>query len=285
MRFSKLVLLTLLFSSFAAHGAPETKEAVVPPAVELPKDQPCLLFILGGQSNMDGCGKPNELPEPYRKHPDNVVTWDNKRKCWVKLAQDSTAIARNFQFGPEIAFAHELATTYPDKTIAVMKTSAGGTRLFTQWVPEGGMYQRFIANMNNATAQLKADGIPLTLSGMLWMQGESDSDNLDHAKAYDTNITRMFADVRKQTGNPILPIVMGRISSSLLKKTPWNFDHCRIVQAAQDRITEADPHVHIVHTDEFSTLKDNTHFDSKAQITLGKQMADLMIKELKEAKP
>ncbi len=37
---------------------------------------------------------------------------------------------------------------------------------------------------------------------------------------------------------------------------------------------------HIINTDKLSTLEDNTHFDTKAQIKLGKEMARIMIKEL-----
>ncbi len=260
--------------------AAATPEAAPPPAVELSATKPCRLFLLGGQSNMDGCGRPHELPEAYRMPPKNVVTWDNRRKCWVRLTEDSMAIARNGMFGPEMTFAHRLAEAFPNETIAITKTSTGGTRLFTQWIPEGGMYQRFIANSENARKALKDAGISYSIGGMLWMQGESDTDNLEHAQAYEENLRRMFADVRRKTGIDQLPIVMGRISSSLLKGTPWNMNHVPVVRAAQDAVAAADPHVHLISTDDLSTWKDNTHFDGPSQLTLGSRMADAMLKEL-----
>ncbi|MFT6833925.1 MAG: hypothetical protein ACJAZN_004110 [Planctomycetota bacterium] len=244
---------------------------------------PVRLFLLGGQSNMDGCGRAEELPAAYPSHPTNVVTWDNQKKSWVPLTEDSMAIARHQQFGPEIAFAHRLAEAYPDQTIALTKTSAGGTKLHTQWVPGKGMFQRFIRNFRNATAQLDEAGVAYEVAGMLWMQGESDSETVEMAEAYEANLKLLVAEVRKQTGHADLPIVMGRISSSLLKKTPWNFDQAKTVQAAQEAVAAQDAHVHIINTDALSTLKDNTHFDTEAQLTLGSQMADIMLRELAAA--
>ena len=100
------------------------------------------------------------------------------------------------------------------------------------------------------------------------------------AEAYEKNLGSLVSDVRKQTGNEDLPIVMGRISSSLLKKTPWNFDQAKTVQAAQDAVSNDDEDIYLINTDNLSTLKDNTHFDSEAQLALGAKMADLMIRAL-----
>ena len=84
---------------------------------------------------------------------------------------------------------------------------------------------------------------------------------------------------------PELPIVMGRISSSLLKKTPWVFDQTPIVQRAQEAVAEQDPNVFIINTDKLSTLWDNTHFDTNAQLKLGRKMAKLMIKAVGPSTP
>lgn len=244
--------------------------------------KPVKLFLLGGQSNMDGCGKSNELPDVYKKPPANVQIWDNKTKLWVELGKDSTAIARHEQFGPELAFAHRLSKVYPDHTISIMKTSAGGTKLHTQWLPGKGMHRVFIRNMNNAIADLEKSKTPYEIAGMLWMQGESDSETTEMANAYEENLKALIADVRKQTKQDELPFVMGRISSSLLKKTPWVFDHAKIVQKAQETVAAQDMHTFIVNTDDLSTLKDNTHFDTESQLKLGGQMARIMIKQMKK---
>lgn len=243
--------------------------------------KPVKLFLLGGQSNMEGCGQSKELPKRYQSPPDNCRIWDNREKRWVPLGTDSTATARGHLFGPEIAFSHRLSRAYPDHSIRLVKTAAGGTKLHTQWRPGLVMYQRFLSNMKNATQELEQSQTPYDIVGMLWMQGESDSETTEMANAYEANLKALIADVRKQTKQETLPFVMGRISSSLLKKTPWNFDHARIVQKAQEAVAAQDDSTYVINTDDLGTLKDNTHFDTAAQLKLGQRMARVMLKHLK----
>lgn len=243
--------------------------------------RPVKLFILGGQSNMDGCGVGDELPDAYKVHPENTMTWDNKKKIWVTLATDSFSERRKHKFGPEIAFSHLLAKKYPDYTIAVVKTSAGGTKLWKHWLPEQGMYSRFLQNMENAMQQLSDSGVVCEIEGMLWMQGESDAETIEWANAYEENLKILFKDVRIQTKKENLPIVMGRISIGLLRQTPWPFDFTERVQEAQEKVAAEDEHVFIINTDKLKTLKDNTHFNTEAQIWLGKKMGKIMLKEIK----
>ncbi len=238
------------------------------------------VFILAGQSNMDGCGIGEELPKKYQSSPENVIVWDNTNNNWVELGETSFSKSREKQFGPEISFSHALANAFPNQTIAIIKTSAGGTKLYNHWFPDSAMYQRCFQNVDKACLNLIKTNQTFEIIGLLWMQGESDSETPEMANAYEKNLNILFANVRKRTQNPELPIVMGRISSKLLKKTPWIFDYTKLVQKAQDKVASDDSHVHIINTDRLSTLWDNTHFDTKAQLKLGKRMSRLMLKEI-----
>ncbi len=243
--------------------------------------KPVKVFLLAGQSNMDGCGVGEELPEKYRITPKNVNLWDNKLKTWVELGETSFSNARNHQFGPEMEFSHRMSKAYPDHNIRIIKTSGGGTKLFNQWIPEGGMYRRFNINIRNALHNLDSINQIYEICGMLWMQGESDSETFEMASAYEENLKIFFYAIREEMNVPELPIVMSRISSCLLKETPWVFDQTPIVQKAQEAVADTDPNVLIINTDKLSTLWDNTHFDTKAQLKLGGKMAKLMLKALK----
>jgi len=245
------------------------------------KELPVKVFILGGQSNMDGTGKGEELPEEYVVAPENSMIWDNKKKKWVTLRTDSFSERRKYKFGPEVAFTHMLAKKYPKYTIAIVKTSAGGTKLWKHWLPGQGMYKAFLRNMNNAVKALELEGRTYDICGMLWMQGESDAETLEWANDYEANLKVLYKDVREQTQKPNLPIVMGRISIGLLRETPWVFDYAEVVQAAQDRVAKADKNVRIINTNKLETLKDNTHFNSESNIWLGKKMGKLMIKAIR----
>ncbi len=245
------------------------------------KTRPVKIFLLGGQSNMDGCGESDELPDAYKVHPENTITWDNNKETWVPLGTDSFAVRRKFKFGPEIAFSHLLAKKYPDFTIAIVKTSAGGTKLWKHWLPEQAMYSRFLQNMENAMQQLRDSGVTSEVCGMLWMQGESDAETIEWANAYEENLKILFKDIRIQTQKENLPIIMGRISIGLLRETPWPFDFTERVQEAQEKVAAEDENTFIINTDKLKTLKDNTHFNTEAQIWLGKKMGKTMLKEIK----
>lgn len=244
------------------------------------KIRPVKIFLLGGQSNMEGCGERENKPEAYKTHPENTVVWDNTKKKWTALEEDSFAERRDYLFGPEIGFSHLLAKAFPNFTIAIVKTAAGGTTLWKHWSPEGSMYKRFLTNIENALQQLKDSGVVTEISGMLWMQGESDSEFIDKAKEYEVNLPVLIHNVRAFTGNEKLPFIMGRISSSLLKETPWNFDHTKYVQISQENVAAKDDHVFIINTDHLTTWKDNTHFDAKSQIWLGNKMGETMLQQM-----
>lgn len=249
-------------------------------------EKPVKLFLLGGQSNMDGCGRWKELPEKMKETPANVRIWDNRKLEWKKIGEDSFALKRNLQFGPELVFAHRLGAAFPEHEIRLVKTSAGGTSLAVGWLPKNNkIYARFIANYRNSMADLQKSSNTVETAGMLWMQGEGDSGTLEGAEAYAKNLEIMLADVRKETGKQDLPFVMGRISSSLLKKTPWNFEHAPVVQKAQEAVAANIPHTYLVQTDDLTTLKDNTHFDTAGQLTLGERMSEQMIKALTPIQP
>lgn len=258
--------------------------ATVACIAQIDSSRPVKVFILGGQSNMDGTGRAEGLPEEYAVPPENSMTWDNKKKMWVTLGTDTFAERRKFKFGPEIAFTHILAKKYPKHTIAIVKTSGGGTKLWKHWLPGKPMYVRFLKNMENALENLKGEGRSCEISGMLWMQGESDAEFLEWANNYEDNLKLLYNDVRKETGKDNLPIVMGRISIGLLRKTPWNFDFTEVVQAAQERVAAADKYVRIINTDKLETWEDNTHFNSESNIWLGKKMGKSMITLLRKNK-
>lgn len=242
---------------------------------------PVKVFIFGGQSNMDGCGLSEELPDTYLKPPENSMIWDNKNAQWVSLRTDSFSERRKYKFGPEIAFVDLLSKKFPNHTIAVVKTSGGGTKLWKHWLPEQPMYMRFLKNIDNALQDLKNKGKAYEICGMLWMQGESDAEMLEWANAYESNLKLLFEDVRTKTKKKELPIVMGRISIGLLRETPWNFDYTEVVQKAQDNVAAQDENVFIINTDKLKTLKDNTHFNTEAQLWLGKRMGEIMVKAIK----
>ena len=208
-------------------------------------------FFLGGQSNMDGYGYNKNLPEDLQGSmenvrifhgntaPDNVAKADG-RGIWsalqaghgVQFQSDGKMNAYSQRFGLELTFARTLRRLHPDKPIAIIKYSRGGTsidsvaaRNFGCWEPDYqgktgiNQYDHFLATVRNAMAVRDIDGdgeddrlIPM---GILWMQGESDAALTEAiALRYYAHLTRLMNLIRAAFHTDDLPVIIGKISDS-----------------------------------------------------------------------
>ncbi|MFK7911035.1 MAG: sialate O-acetylesterase [Akkermansiaceae bacterium] len=236
------------------------------------KPLPDLVFILAGQSNMEGTGKIAELPERYKKPPANVRMWDKPNKKWAALGESRRAVKLG-QFGPEVGFCHAVSQHYPKHTIRIIKVAAGGTSLHTAWQKGMGMNRRLVVSYEDAMKDLAASDTAYIVKGLLWMQGESDTKKIEGmADQYQLRMEAFIKQMRGLTGRPQLPVVMGRINSLISQATKFNFPHVEIVQAHQGKVASKDPRVALVDTDKFSCLADKTHFDTQGCLDLGNAM-------------
>lgn len=167
------------------------------------------LYYLGGQSNMDGYGRVEELPEGLTGPVDGVMIFHGNtsadanpidgRGVWAELGpghgvgymSDGETGTSSDRFGVELSFARTLQELDPDARIAIIKYSKGGSSIdreaasyFGCWAPDFpgiNQYDHFLATVRNAAAvaDIDGDGEPDTLNpkGIVWMQGESDADH------------------------------------------------------------------------------------------------------------
>ena len=105
------------------------------------------LYYFGGQSNMVGFGRTNELPEDMKGPvPDTRLFFGQTRKdfepadgvgCWSDLTPgfgvgartDGVTPSPSDRFGPELAFARRMRELRPDENIAIIKYARGGTSI------------------------------------------------------------------------------------------------------------------------------------------------------------
>ncbi len=76
------------------------------------------VFVLMGQSNMQGAARAAELKSPYNEKHDRIRIWANGRWEYFLPRQ---------RFGPGVSMAHQLADLWPDDTIGIIKVAVGGT--------------------------------------------------------------------------------------------------------------------------------------------------------------
>ena len=238
------------------------------------------LWLLAGQSNMDGRGKAKDLPAAEREAVPGVSIFyrnplaSSERFCplapgfsWPpgyrgKLPSEA--------FGPELSFARALRKGAPDVPLALIKGSRGGSSLRTDWrlgepdqpKTQGECYRCFVETWKLATAALAADGSTFRLRGLLWHQGEADS-GLSQADYLDL-LTRFIARVRADVGRAELPVLIGEVYDNGKRDN---------VRAAQRQAAEAIPHTVFVSAAGLQTFDNGTHFDAASQVTLGERFA------------
>ncbi len=244
------------------------------------------VFILAGQSNMDGRGSASDLTGPlakYAKPLDNVtLVYGNGAHVLTDSPQplapgfsvppgkkdalgdvDKKPLSK--KFGPEIGFAHAIAPAFANKKILLIKSTKGGTSLKKDWNPQGkqSLYVHMISLVDTTLKSLKAHGDTYTVHAFLWHQGESDAGL--PADEYEKLFIAFAAQLRKDLANPDLPIVVGEVYDNGKRDG---------VLAALRHLPTSVPHTALVSAKDLKTSDNGTHFNSASVITLGQGYAE-----------
>ena len=240
----------------------------------LPASAATKVFLLGGQSNMAGVGgystdKP--IPPPYDVPQTAVKFWNNG---WVNL--QSGFGYQPGQFGPEVTFGYTLHNTvFPNDSIYLVKYGVSGTNLAVDWNPSGSgpCYNTFKSKVDAALENLRSAGKDPVVSGMIWMQGESDTVTAEKANAYAGNLTSFIAKVRTDFASPDMPFVLGRI---LPDDDPVYTANAAIVRHAQETVPGQVGHASWINTDDLE-LAYRGHYGTQGQIDLGIRFANAFV--------
>ena len=149
------------------------------------------VVLLYGQSNADGVSHNSYLKinseskyEEYNNGYENVyINFVNDKKgntsdytfCKCTLGCGYTTEC----FGPEMGIAEKMSEAYPNEKTFIIKWTVGGTILKTEWLngkkKRGDLYKRSVDFTVKCLNYLKNKGYTLSIDGICWMQGESDS--------------------------------------------------------------------------------------------------------------
>ncbi len=257
------------------------------------------VYLLGGQSNMQGIGKLDALPRDFPREPANTFFWNGK--VFEPLIVGTTRTSnRPDEFGPEIGFATSLSLR--NRGRCLVKYSASGMPLHHGWnaeIWEGGepspkrrnfypgehandpnqgtlyleMVRRFRAGIN----ALRNNGDIPVVRGFVWMQGEADAKHQRSAEDYATSLCRLRNRLAVDLGLQTLPFVFGQVLP--YEPAMARFTHRKEIRAAmvaadeRSGQPEAIPLCRMVSTDGFSLLRDTVHYDAAGQLALGHAFA------------
>ena len=203
------------------------------------------VFILAGQSNMDGRGEASKLSEAEMKLLANASkkihfvykgTVGEGNPIRYNGALDFTNpwnfVKQKFRvkkcFGPELFFGFELVKNHPKHDYLFIKRSQGGTSLYGAWNPNWSvkkasffneqdkpkLYKDFINLVDAELAKRHPDSYEII--GMLWVQGETDSNTSNGPTAADTyqeNLENLINSVRGHYNIPDLPFLILGVGS------------------------------------------------------------------------
>ena len=237
------------------------------------------VFILAGQSNMDGRGKVADLDADWKKPQDDVRFYYGSNAStsggWIPL-QPGYSVPPNYKgelpsptFGPELSFGRAMAAAMKGKKVALIKYAVGGTNLNKQWDPQapGPQYANFLKTLKASLAALKKEGATYEVDGMVWHQGESDASL--SAEDYQKKLEAFIQAVRAELKAPELPFVIGELFNN-------GQEGITRIRTAQEAAAKATPHTAFVSSAHLTVLDKITHFDAASQLQFGQRYADAM---------
>lgn len=214
------------------------------------------IFILAGQSNMEGHG-PMDNYKPIDTKG-KVYAFDKNFK-W-KVGKDPLIDAGGV--GPGVSFASEIVNNYPEKVIGLVNVAVGSTNIH-QWeksFDENSLYQKMLERALAASLQGE-------IKGLLFFQGANDSEgkNTDHFDDWDIQFEQFVRDVRHDLRNDSLPVIFAQIG----KGNGINWEK---VKECQEKVHLNN--VYMIKTDDLNYQPTNEpHFTTESYIEIGKRFA------------
>lgn len=214
------------------------------------------VYLVLGQSNAVGMrSKQDLLPDGMKAENKNVLFLKDG-----KLVPISPYVTEPEGFGPEISFAYEMSK---QKKIGIIKVAAGNTTLEKQWNPEtnGELYKKTLSDISsfNKLAKIK-------VSGVIWMQGESDGYTYEAASKYKYRLEKLISNLKMETGNDSMTFSVCRVNSP-----EKDFPYTSEVRKAQEAVNSAG--YRWFDCDGLTKGSDGVHYDTKGVITLGELFA------------
>ena len=226
---------------------------------------PIKVFILAGQSNMQGQGVVSmDHPQYYNGGKGNLV-WSMKHSAsadkmkhlkdesgnWVVRddveisfrARDKvrkggltigyTGYGGSTHIGPELQFGHVIGDHF-DEPVLLIKTAWGGKSLYVDFRPPssggkvGPYYTKMIEEIYAALGELDYDNYDL--AGFVWMQGWNDMCTRPAIPEYADNLVDLANDIRKEFNVPDLPFIVGELGNGGPVKKPGSMADFRKAQ-------------------------------------------------------
>lgn len=152
--------------------------------------------------------------------------------------------------------------------IGLVPCAVGGTSI-SSWVPGGYDNATKTHPLDDALARIKIALTAGKFDGIIWHQGESDSDP-KAASTYISNLKVLIARLRQAAGDPQLPFVAAELGQ--FKQV------YALINDQLKNLSAVVPYTGLARSSGLTDKGDTTHFDSRSADELGRRMAAEMIR-------
>jgi sialate O-acetylesterase len=247
------------------------------------------LWVLAGQSNMEGCGDLVDLesPDPLVHSFQSMETWAIAEEPLHWLGCSPRVVHHNLWGQPTVpdplpgkdplrtkgsGLALTFAKVLSGRTgvpIGLIPAAHGGTSM-QQWDPK--LRDQGSASLYGATIErIKANGGKV--AGILWYQGESDC-NPDDVRHYDARMTELVNAFRSDLGQPDLPFYIVQLGIFINDGAGGGAESWTAIRELQRTWTAKTPNTGLVAAIDLG-LDDLIHIGTPGLKTLGKRLADV----------
>ena len=274
-------------------------------AFATPPASPVKVFILSGQSNMQGHGfvaadpKRNEgkgsleamaknpaSPKMFKQLLNKDGSWKVRNDVWIDFFERKGLLTVGYgagkdTIGPELGFGNVVGDSVKDPVLLI-KISWGGKSLAQDFRPPssggtvGPNYLELVKLTKEALATVDTNfpaikGRPLQVTGFGWHQGWNDRVNGAFVEEYEKNMANFIRDIRKDLGSPNLFFVIAETGMGGLEEKNQRALDLMKAQAAVAEYPEFKSNVAFVGTRAFwrptevSPSAQGYHWNSNAE--------------------
>ncbi len=233
------------------------------------------MVVVAGQSNALGYTlSAADLPPRLAAPTEGAMIWDPARRAFADLRPGINTGSPNQprNWGPEAQFAYRWRAERACAPLYIVKYARGETGLALDplrpdWSTQsrGELWDKAAAEIDAAKAALAAGGLRPSVTAVLWMQGETDSETPAKAAAYEVNLRAFVAAIRMRWGDKDTVVHIAQIDRPVPAKRGWD-----TVRTAQAAVAASTPGVTLIDTAPFERQpSDGTHLTAQGQVKLG----------------
>lgn len=256
------------------------------------------VYLLSGQSNMQGAGKIAQLPDDVPREIPHA--WFFNGENFEPMVIGKTPISKQAtNFGPEVGFALEMATA--ENPVHLIKYAASGMPLHHglhggEWqgnepAPgrrnfypgqslddpnQGTLYRQMLRTFEAGIQALEREGHAPRVRGFVWMQGEQDAKHERPANEYAKSLKQLRDRLAGDLQVEKLPMAFGQVLP--FEPAPERFVYRQVVREQMEKADGKSgdllsiPQSVMVSTDDCTLNGDHVHYDTPGQLVLGRKL-------------